>query len=111
MAFISNIPKRFVEGFKAIASINDETFNRIVDGFSYTSLKPSIRELAFTIATDKSLAFDEVEKVLLSSGSLVPLLESGIPINDLLESISSLIDKNSFFAESGNSKERFTERV
>ncbi len=110
MAVISNIPKRFVEGFKAIASIDDETFNRIVDGFSYTSLKPSIRELAITIATDKSLDFDEVEKVLLSAGSLVPLLEGGIPIPDLLDSISSLINKNRFFDESGK-REKFTERL
>lgn len=103
MPIISFIPDKYKEGFKKIASIEEDEFNSIETGLTYTSLVSSINVLAKKVADIQGLNLKTVEKIFISIGSLISALDSEKEIPELVENIANVaIDTKIFESESRN---------
>jgi hypothetical protein len=91
MPEISTIPKRYIEGFKRIASCDPKAFAAVVEGISYTSLVSSISKLADNVAkVNKNLDAADLHKMFVSIGSLVPFLDTETTIEKIVKDLSKI---------------------
>ncbi|MBD0366736.1 MAG: hypothetical protein ICV53_11620, partial [Flavisolibacter sp.] len=85
---LNNIPERRREGFRKIASINDDIFTKIQDGLSYTSLTSSLETLSNRVAEIKKLDPSDLEEMFSSVGSLSSFVEGEEMIKDVVDDIA-----------------------
>lgn len=76
MPLISFIPKRYEEGFRKIAALEEEDFQLIKQALERTQLVSSIGKLIMHVVEISGSNEDDIEDIFLSVGSLISFLES-----------------------------------
>jgi hypothetical protein len=108
MPLISVIPDKYKEGFAKLAKIDEGVFNKIVDGFSYSSLVASVGLLIEKVIISQGVNREDIEKIFSSVSSVMSFLEKKESINEVIEDITRIAIENGVFSE--NEKENFKKR-
>lgn len=91
MLNIDTIPQRFIDGFKAMATIDDKLFGKIEQALSNAPLSGSIPELVTHILTSvKEVAEDDIAALLYSAGSLCTFIETEENISEIANEIANI---------------------
>jgi hypothetical protein len=108
MPLIFAIPEKYQEGFKELATIDEGTFAKIIEGFSYSSLVASVSTLVERISNSQGVNKQTVEQIFVSVASVMSFLESKESINEVIEDITKLSIEKNLFPE--NAKDDFKSR-
>lgn len=90
MPLVSFIPRRYEEGFKELAQLDDKIFSSIQDGLSSALLTSSTEKLAVKVGNLKDLDSDSIQGIFYSVGGLIPLLEDGTNVDEIVEDVASI---------------------
>jgi hypothetical protein len=111
MSVINQIPKPYHTGFKDLAEMEEPTFIELKDGLSLSSFTSSVKKIAEITAMVKSLPQKTIEKIFYSVGGLVFILEKGSTVDEIVEDVCNLLEKESIVDFKNNSKENFISRL
>ncbi|MES2649611.1 MAG: hypothetical protein V4717_22220 [Bacteroidota bacterium] len=92
MALISSIPDKYEDGFRALASMEEEDFIKLKDALSHSPLCSSMDKLA--IKLNSAISNDsDLRDIFASIGSLSPVIESKETIDEIVKDIVSLCEE------------------
>src|SRR5260221_13905618 len=109
MALLNYIPERYKSGFKRMASLEENDFEKLQEGLSYTALTSSVSTLAENVAKLKNLDINDLKELFLSAGSLTTFLDSKTVIDDIVNDIVTLALEGELFED--DKKEIFKKRL
>lgn len=111
MSVINQIPKSYQAGFKELAEIDESMFEEIKDGLSLSNFTSSVKKISEITALAKSLPLKKVERIFYSVGGMVFILEKGSTVDEIVEDVSNLLERDSIIDFKVLSKEVFINRL
>ena len=112
MSSLVNIPPKYHEGFRLLSTMEDDTFQSLIEAIKLTSLTSSVKRLSSQVAISENLPLKDIEAIFMGAGSLTGFIEKGSSTVEIAEGIATISDDNSIIDFSKvNSKDVFVVRL